>query len=805
MAFGTALQLKVFLTFLKFQEHEFVKAFFESGTVVPVMQTLTDVFVPDEARCLSLTVLQRLAEQGRHYKDLLCSQGLILSVVDCIKDGQKWEVFKCAGRLLSELAQANPRHQRKVFEALQDLMSHSAVGAQHVGAQVLISLVAKKTQVTPSMLQESETLAMLVPKAQGLLDSRNLRVRADAYCLLCRLVKTFDCDTLLNDFAHAQLPPGWDGTEEWTRLELEARKLSECHDKKYDNAVTKVMSLGRLNNKAAATLYRRISDILARERSFPEDEDLFAMVNSRNLEFCEEFRVEAGQVLKWSLLFFLLQRNQQLCTELVDAGLTEMLLMAVLDTTFPVKQAAALAELHRLQLLSHQAKRLVETVLQLKELLHALSLDQFMEAADDDDFRAARSRLRTIRSTAHAKAANTEGLGLIDGINLCQRLMEQDVRENLGIHPRQATPQIMTSSDARTPSQEARAVAPGEWSGQDSDLVHLEGLEFHGSMTALLFDPLEPSADDASPILQELQILGGCSKRSVSTPDKAVAPLHVRHRSLAVPPKESHRSSIRHRRALALRGHKCKKSEGLRNPCSQDHAQQLGSERSESVCSSAESTSTELSVRCGVCHHGAGTAQTCSKHGHQHVSLAETSVGPDTTTTSEDVSTSEVFPLAEFNESTYQVMQRSAITTVLEAPRSSKALGAPGHKRIIHVAPAPFHDCLAFDCSEIERDRVRTSDEVVWRLHPKTRSLFSGLEEVGKFPRRCLRGSAHTNTQVPGGTSLPPVVFPEPPATAPAGPASRLAHSRFIPSTAPPHFADARSARRWRFMGTGES
>jgi len=196
-----SLQVKVFLVFLEFREQTFIRAFFESGVVATFLHALSVNFdCTDEVRCLVILALQKLAANGRYYKELLCAEGLIPKVLECMSDGLQWETLKYAGRLLCELFRANPKYQHEVIESLQSLMTLPLPLAQRVGAQAIISLLAGDRSEIPTLLRSSHRHKRLVHLVLPLLVSSDLRVAADAYCLLCRLVVSFGCDELLFDF-----------------------------------------------------------------------------------------------------------------------------------------------------------------------------------------------------------------------------------------------------------------------------------------------------------------------------------------------------------------------------------------------------------------------------------------------------------------------------------------------------------------------------------------------------------------------------------------------------------------------------
>merc|ERR1712054_644016 len=87
MLYELSLQVKVFLVFLEFREQNFFRAFFESGVVATFMHTLSVNFdCTDEVRCLVLMALHKLASNGRHHKELLCAEGLVPKIMECMSD-----------------------------------------------------------------------------------------------------------------------------------------------------------------------------------------------------------------------------------------------------------------------------------------------------------------------------------------------------------------------------------------------------------------------------------------------------------------------------------------------------------------------------------------------------------------------------------------------------------------------------------------------------------------------------------------------------------------------------------------------
>lgn len=78
-----------------------------------------------------------------------------------------------------------------------------------------------------------------------------------------------------------------------------------------------------------------------------------------------------------------------------------------------------------------------------------------------------------------------------------------------------------------------------------------------------------------------------------------------------------------------------------------------------------------------------------------------------------------------------------------------------GCRKVLHVAQAPCHTCIAFakiaeDAKRQKAEADRICAQVTPHLHRKTRRLFRALQEEGKFPKLC---SAHPGS---GTRPLPP-------------------------------------------------
>lgn len=872
MFFELPLQLKVFLIFIEFREQTFVRSFFESGAVIPLMNTMSvDLDVPDEVRSLALVVLTRLCFNSRQYKEILCSQGLIDHVVHSIQDGLSWETLKHAARLLCELFQSNPSYQQEIFNRLQGLMLHEEPYAQRVSMQAIISLFARDPRTLPRLLGDPAVHDELMTKSVSLLGSNDVRVGADAYCLICRLLRSFGCDELLFGFARAQLQTETQNTEEWLRIEGDAHERSKEEDVP--------MYLGSRHKEASATMYRRTAKALAAEGApldaGMEDAEVVRRVRNSNEVIREAFRAEAGQILKWGLLLFLAQRNPELCTELIDGGFTETLLMCLLDVAYPVRQAAALMELHRLQMLSNKAKNLVELVLAKRELLRAMTIDDFMAAASLEELSFARYRLRNLRALVKNPSYGAQELGLR------QHLLERDIEavfltetnaqdtgngasaankvQNSLAAPFAAWAQLIAVAKERKRRRSERglftsaadALDPiddepiGDAEETDAATMELDPQAIFGAeLSSLVSNPLDIFADEESPLIQDLKHVEEITRIGYLHRSKVEAPSSRPAQHVERKP-QTHKPSLSHQVALAWRGAPREllapmplssapsaasssqaRPRGLsakpeilsartrassQVPRSSPTPPQPLSARTPSsrrANSPAPTEDTEISLHCvdnekllGVWDPRMavsavarrfpdhGKCQQCHQHGHpyshqhgynkhicqrgyhQHsckhthngqdlhqMSLAETSVGqelPSLVELSYDELSREMLSGSAtddlywdkavltmgsegpelFDEA--EVVQASAITALVEATHRRQA-----RKRILQVAVAPHHDCVAFDKGDQEHERARAIDSVSRHINPKTRNGFQSLQEMGSYPRRAVVGSS---------------------------------------------------------------
>ncbi|CAL1136802.1 unnamed protein product [Cladocopium goreaui] len=172
---------------------------------------------------------------------------------------------------------------------------------------------------------------------------------------------------------------------------------------------------------------------LAKRLKLQTDAEIVRVSGSEAADYGASCHEEAVSVLKLSLVMFLVKRSQDLCRELVNKGLTESLLMCLLDVSRPMRQAAVLTELHHLQLLSPHAKNIVETVLVKREMLRALTAEQLMATASGEDLAKARRRLRAMQRNRGAAFNTLKVQHSADEHELQQRILDQQMADSLGI------------------------------------------------------------------------------------------------------------------------------------------------------------------------------------------------------------------------------------------------------------------------------------------------------------------------------------------------------------------------------------
>merc|ERR1719160_1010092 len=120
----------------------------------------------------------------------------------------------------------------------------------------------------------------------------------------------------------------------------------------------------------------------------------------------------------------------------------------------------------------------------------------------------------------------------------------------------------------------------------------VEEIPFCGSLNSLLFDPLELTADEESPLVQEVRSIAAVGKMRQAA-DTAAQPLSSRR---TAPKKASHRTGRNHQRAIALNLRNLDLRPKMKAPSATSGAYPG---RPMSVAQSVSSDYTELSVRCG--------------------------------------------------------------------------------------------------------------------------------------------------------------------------------------------------------------
>lgn len=770
LLYALPLQLKVFFVFLEFREQSVVRAFFESGVVLSLMSTLvTDFDCTDEVRCLAVLVLHRLALHGRTCKEVLCSKGLIPHLTECILDGLKWETLKCAGLLLCELFRSNPKYQEDITKTFHSLLeSHRRPLVQRVALSAFSALVEEE-------YAGPEWPDQLIPRLLSLMDGHDMRVCSDSYTFLCALVRSFNCDTKLWEFAREILDSYAQDVDAWAQLEVASERAAR--------------GMG-------PTASQRIADRL---RTQAETEILRS---PEGCNYTETARGEAAFVLKLSLVMFLTKRSPELCRDLVDRGLTETLLMCLLDIAHPLRQAAVLPEIHRLQLLSKRARQIVEGILVKRELLRAVTLDQFMAAGSHEDFARVRLRLRSLQRGSRRLGFRHSA----EEHQLQQRILDQHVADTLGIEASAPAAAFLTEGPA---SQESEALdekdedviprsGPGcykvhrvpvpedasqETFAQGYSLEHeaQEGLPeptVLAAFRAVLTDPLSREAEEESPLLQEVHSLCAAARQAPAAPPPLAA--------AAAAKAEDPERHLARRRAQALASRPS--GQGRRAPTSRavsETASEAGESDATSLVCVAEAKDYNALARTAQ-HVGlqrltsASTKLPAKKAGGwPDMSLAETSVGPEM---SQELSTDEFSqemtsiglqePTQEFSVLTVgssglagdvshaglpdideqtvttsglpklrpRVLQAANLAAVVALPRDEPGGGGfrqHYRKKVVCIPAPPYHNCVAF----ASRDMDEPLGDFGERPLP-THRLMELISEAGRFPRRWLKKSS---------------------------------------------------------------
>lgn len=789
------LQLKVFLVFLEFREASIVRNFFESGTVVSLMRILaTDCDVTEEVRCLSVLVLHRLVRHGRTHKEVLCSKGLISYLVECIVDGLKWETVKSAGSLLCELFRSNPNYQSEVMVALHLLLMPSKPPlAQRVS-------IGSLAQLVDDDYAGADWPQQLIPGLLILLEGPNLRVSADAYCLLRRLIQRFRCDTMLWDYARQWNEP--QDVDAWAEVEVAASRDAD--------GVSVETCAKRLRLQTDAQLAR---------------------LSGPSADYGTSRHAEAVNVLKLGLVMFLVKRSQDFCTELVNSGLTEMLLMCLLDVSRPMRQAAVLTELHHLQLLSAQAKSIVESVLGKRELLRALTAEQLRASGSREDFARARRRLRALQR--QKGSAFTGVVHSADEHELQQRVIDQQMA-TLGIEAPTSTTAFLTEPTEEVEEDEAEVPRSGRGCypvsrvpvgsisrglvSRDTDEGALErGYELEHDvhdviqeptvLTALrevLSEPLTRESAEQSALLTEVEELCLSARRP---PVRAHSTSSHRPCDASKHLEASSSSSLQHRRALIMRRAVRRRpvrsnvstQASVRSRVESDLDSVSEASDATSLVCVAEAADTSAMARSAqsVGWERVSSANASRKGPWQEISVLETSIGPDLSQefSCDDVS-QEMLSLSHQEASAHEVsrmttgtagsasnvgasshvaasshaalpdieeeeepqlrprvLQTAALAALVALPREDPGKTPRFKKKLLCVAAPPYHNCVAFASSMEERPQLK-------RL--PTRELLTRIAEAGKFPRRWLRKHsaempAPTRTPLSELPQLPPV------------------------------------------------
>merc|ERR1719383_168706 len=667
--FAAGLQLRVFLAFLDSQQHVFVDVFFDSGVATSLMHALTiDVDFSDDLICLDLMVLERLA-MDVHHKDLLCARGLIGKLVECITTGLHWDTLKSAGRLFVELFRGNVKHQAEICKALQGLMALKFHPTQCIALQTLISIFIREGHT--AILQDAARQSSIMDSAVSLLDSEDLKVKADSYCLVCHMLQICNCDRVLHGFSRAELTIELNRADEWLRLEIPGDETQRARG--------------------------------------PED-------------FGHAFHSDAAGALRWGLLLLLARRDEGLCLEFVNSGLTETILVCLLER-YPVRLDVAAAELHRLQFLSPRAQRVVQ------EVLGDVTVPELLDGCDTDFLRTAQQRLRNLLSSERRAFSAAE---------LCQKqdLLERLMLETLDMAPLPSP--FLTDIDV-PPHRPGTAESDQGGTSEETTICDVD-IPFGDVLASLMFDPLTLKDGDTS-LSRELQpsfpevLDGECGSShadcdaAVRTRGKTLVGSDVQCRERA----HSHRPSSGHNRALALRG-LCGGSS-----CMTPRRQTVGADavRQQHVGNTAMAV-TERSSRRQKSQSCTSMQDTTVEESSEELSLLFTEPS-FVAVESMDALDRHMSQWTQKSLEDAKVIERSTTEAVVQVLHGDETDALQGH--ILHVEAPPCHDCLAFDKMQQERDRSHAAKQVLRRFLPETQQLFQGLQEAGTFPRRTLRGT----------------------------------------------------------------
>jgi len=758
--------LLVFDAYLRFGELTFVEHFFESGSVVQIVAVLSiDFDCSDAERFHALNVLESLLRYGREWKERLCDLRLLDYIGETAGDCYRWETLKQVGRVLVEAFRANPKHQSAVVNAILGLLREKQYTTQRIGIQCIISILGESGDHNPHLKQEEVHREIVNVTVRLLEFSDDLRVKADAYCLLTRLAHRYNCDALLYDLARRQLITETEQLSIMIRLEVEAHEAEQEVDEMPNEVVEQMMKM----------LKRKGIEGTAREK---------------NAAFREEFVRENGAILHWGLLLFLCRRSAEFCREMVRNGLSELLLASLLDTTNTIRQEAAFTELCRLRKFSPKAEQIVSATLGEPELVHCSDLVELKLRLTPPVLRRCRFRLRNMRHWRGGSA-----MFGADEHDLTQQLIDKEVAPLLGAKEdveKSAKPVFLTEDPNAKEDPEAgdaeekedMAITNGEDAGAgeegigrgDDDIPRLSGLydvrrvpprgpeeEYHvilppidiipfcGSLASLVFDPLETTADEQSALYMERKDVDQLGKfRSPRQPVDLAAmargPKAPRKTQPAKPPL--HLPDISHLRAMALR-RPIQPSVGARDP---------GSKRARARPESrGQSEATDVSVRLGEWPIEAQNSMSMSAAMEESnkfggISGADTSVG-------QDMSMLGSYADGSLDAPTYQqpVLRPIQLAGCTDKARDFR-LEEP-RKRLLMVDAPVTHDCSALHTAAPEEDaedQYKSQQQALGNTRirtERTEMLMSQLKSV-QMPRHPGKSRGSRSARGAGTTTI---------------------------------------------------
>ncbi|KAH6584869.1 hypothetical protein BASA61_007237 [Batrachochytrium salamandrivorans] len=180
LSYDLALQLRAITIFVSASSgSRFLSEFLEVGGILTVLEILTLTQAKEEDKSEALRLLQRVANNGRKYKEFICESFGVRQVTECLSKSRSEITQDYARNLLSELGMGNPKFQMQVFKGLQSLFTSQAVSptAQQMSGQALRTLLPSIPSVP----------AGFIDPTLRLLKSPHIQVQYEGYEILKEL------------------------------------------------------------------------------------------------------------------------------------------------------------------------------------------------------------------------------------------------------------------------------------------------------------------------------------------------------------------------------------------------------------------------------------------------------------------------------------------------------------------------------------------------------------------------------------------------------------------------------------------